>query len=82
MVIGMDQNLIESQARLESYIASLSEVIGRADRARAAWGRLPRPSAAARPQERGASGRGCRSGSGFGQAPVSTALRGARAVVR
>ena len=28
----MDQDLIESQGRLESYIASLSEVIGHADR--------------------------------------------------
>ena len=32
MVIGMDQDLIESQGRLESYIASLSEVIGHTDR--------------------------------------------------
>ena len=32
MVIGMDQDLIESQESLKSYIASLSEVIGHADR--------------------------------------------------
>ena len=32
MVIGMDQDLIESQESLESYSASLSEVIGHADR--------------------------------------------------
>ena len=31
MVIGMDQDLIQSQGRLESYSASLSEVIGHAD---------------------------------------------------
>ena len=32
MVIGMDQDFIERQGRLASYIASLSEVIGHADR--------------------------------------------------
>ena len=78
MVIGMDQDLIESQESLESYSASLSEVIGHADRVEPlgddCHGLLL-------PLDRKSTERGCRSGSGFGQAPVSAALRGALAVV-
>ena len=78
MVIGMDQDLIESQESLQSYIASLSEVIGHADRVEPLGDDchgLPLPL------DRKSVERGCRSGSGFGQAPVSAALRGALAVV-